>query len=203
MERIVAATHNPGKLREMRRILAPLPVEVVGLDGWPDAPVPEEDGGSYLENARIKARAALEVTGLTCFADDSGLEVDALGGAPGISSARFDGRSGTPASRNRKLLALLEGAPMERRTARFRAVVVLLEPDGAGDHEEHVFEGVLEGLIALEPEGEGGFGYDPVFLVPGEGCTVASLPGARKDRLSHRGRALAAMIAHLGERHGR
>jgi XTP/dITP diphosphohydrolase len=195
---LVAATMNPGKLREMKRLLDGLGCEVVGLEACPDHVPPEETGSTYLENARIKARAAVRATGLPCFADDSGLEVDALDGAPGIHSARFDGLAGTAGSRNRKLLSLLEGVEPTRRTARFRAVVVLLVP-GARGLDEHVFEGVLEGSIATEPGGEGGFGYDPVFLVPSLGVTVASLPAGAKDEVSHRGQALRAMASYIEE----
>jgi XTP/dITP diphosphohydrolase len=195
MGRLVAATHNPGKLAEMRRLLAPLPLEVIGLAQG--RPPPPETGETYLENALIKARAAAAATGLACFADDSGLEVDALDGAPGVRSARFDGDAGTPESRNRHLLDLLEGVAPERRTARFRAVVALVLPAGSRGPSEHVFEGVFEGLIAPEASGEGGFGYDPVFLVPAFGVTVACLPARRKDELSHRGRALRAMAGYI------
>jgi XTP/dITP diphosphohydrolase len=198
----VAATGNRGKLEEMRRLLASPSLDVVGLDAWPDYEPPEETGGSYLLNARIKALGAVRRTGLASFADDSGLEVDALDGAPGLRSARFDGAGGTPRSRNEKLLRLLDGVPAERRTARFRAVVVLLEPDDTGGHRESVFTGVLEGRIAERPSGEGGFGYDPVFEVPALGRTVASLPPERKDELSHRGQALRAMAAYLARRVG-
>jgi XTP/dITP diphosphohydrolase len=198
--RIVAATHNAGKLVEMRRLLAGLPLTLVGLDEYPDVVLPPETGSTYLENARMKALSVARATGLASFGDDSGLEVDALDGAPGVLSARFDGQSGTPKSRNRKLLGLLEGVPAERRAARFRAVVVLVEPGHGGSMVTHSFEGVFEGRIALEPSGEGGFGYDPVFLVPHLGLTVASLPPGTKDELSHRGQALRAMRAFLAAR---
>jgi XTP/dITP diphosphohydrolase len=194
--RLVAATRNPAKLVEMRRLLAHLGCEIVGLDRFPGFAPPPETGASYIENARIKARAAFELTHEACFADDSGLEVDALGGEPGVLSARYDGPAGTPESRNAKLLARLEGVAGQMRTARFRAVVVLVEP-GARGPAEHAFEGVLEGRIATAPSGSGGFGYDPVFVVPSEGVTVASLPPGRKDELSHRGQALRAMAAHI------
>lgn len=196
----MAATRNAGKLAEMRRLLASMPVDVLGLDGFPAYEPPAETGRTYLENARIKARGAARATRLPCFADDSGLEVDALDGAPGVRSARFDGESGTVESRNRKLLSLLDGVPDERRTARFRTVVVLVEPDPDGGLIERSFEGVLEGRIAAEPSGEAGFGYDPVFIVPWLGLTVASLPPARKDEVSHRGQAMRAMGEYLRDR---
>jgi len=195
--RIVAATRNAGKMVEMRRLLAGLPLELVGLDEYPDLVLPPETGATYHANARIKALGVTHATGLPSFGDDSGLEVDALGGAPGVLSARFDGEHGTPGSRNRKLLGLLEGVPDERRSARFRAVVVLAEPDPSGSIVEHHFEGVFEGRIALETAGEAGFGYDPVFLVPHLGLTVASLDPESKDELSHRGQALRAMRGFL------
>jgi XTP/dITP diphosphohydrolase len=198
--RIVAATRNAGKLVEMRRLLAGLGRDVVGLEDYPDLVLPPETGGTYLENARIKAVSALRATGLASFGDDSGLEVDALDGAPGVLSARFDGELGTPGSRNRKLLGLLADVPDERRTARFRAVVVLAEPGPSGSIVEHSFGGVFEGRIAREPSGEEGFGYDPVFLVPHLGVTVASLEPGVKDELSHRGQALRAMRDHLARR---
>lgn len=198
--RIVAATRNAGKLVEMRRLLAGLPLELVGLDAYPDLVLPPETGSTYLENARMKALSTACTTGLASFGDDSGLEVDALDGAPGVMSARFDGEHGTPAGRNGKLLRLLEGVPEEQRSARFRAVVVLVEPGPDGSMVTHSFEGVFEGRIALEPAGDGGFGYDPVFLVPHLGLTVASLPPETKDGLSHRGQALRAMRAFLAAR---
>lgn len=198
--RIVAATRNAGKLVEMRRLLDGLGREVVGLEDYPDVVLPPETGATYLENARIKAVSAARATGLASFGDDSGLEVDALEGAPGVLSARFDGEHGTAGSRNRKLLALLEGVPDERRTARFRAVVVLAEPDATGSIVEHSFSGVFEGRIAHEPSGEAGFGYDPVFLVPRLGVSVASLEPRRKDELSHRGQALRALRDFLCRR---
>jgi XTP/dITP diphosphohydrolase len=195
--RIVAATRNAGKLVEMRRLLDGLSIELIGLEEYPDLVLPPETGETYLENARIKAVSTARATGLPAFGDDSGLEVDALGGAPGVLSARFDGEHGTAESRSRKLLALLEGVPDERRTARFRAVVALAEPTASGSIVEHSFEGVFEGRIAHEPSGAGGFGYDPVFLVPQLGLTVASLDSGGKDALSHRGQALGAMRAFL------
>jgi len=198
MDRIFAATANPGKLAEMRRILAGGPFEIVGMDGIEGWEPPEETGQSYRENARLKALAGVRLVRQPCFADDSGLEVDALGGEPAIRSARF---GGTADERNRKLLTMLAGVPHGLRSARFRAVVVLLVPDGRG-LEEHCFEGVLEGSIADEPSGSSGFGYDPVFLVPGLGLTVASLPPGLKDEVSHRGQALRAMAEFLRLRMG-
>ncbi len=197
--RILAATGNPAKLVEIRRIMAGLPFEVVGFDALDGYVAPVEDGGTYLENARIKATHAARFSGLTCFADDSGLEVDAIGGAPGILSARFDGDLGTPESRNCKLLSLLSHVPLQERGARFKAVVVLVVPDGAGGFEEHSFEGVLEGRIASRPSGRGGFGYDPVFEVPHLGLTVAEMSASDKDRISHRGQAIRAMAARLSK----
>jgi XTP/dITP diphosphohydrolase len=197
---LVAATGNRGKLVEMRRILSAVPIEILGLDSFPGHVQPEETGSTYLENARIKAVAAARFTGLACFADDSGLEVDALEGAPGLHSSRFDGGQGTVQSRNRKLLELMRDVPGPERTARFRALVVLVEPDGTGGVREHSFEGVLEGAIATEPSGFGGFGYDPLFLLPELETTVACIDPGRKDELSHRGRAMRQMVRFLMQR---
>lgn len=198
---ILAATLNPGKLEEMRRLLADLPLRVLGLDSLTGYQPPEETASSYLGNAFIKARHAALHSGLVCFADDSGLEVDALDGAPGLYSARFDGPSGTPESRNAKLLTLLESVPREKRTARFRAEVALVRPSGTAGctfHEES-FSGVLEGRVATEPTGSAGFGYDPVFWIPSENCTVACLSPLLKDRLSHRGQAMRKLARRLSQ----
>jgi XTP/dITP diphosphohydrolase len=184
-QRLVVATKNPGKLRELRALLADLPLELTAADGMPDV---DETGADFAANAELKARAAARWSGEWALADDSGLEVDALGGAPGVHSNRFAGEGTTAAQRNRRLLELLEGTPPEARTARYRAVVAVAAPDG----RIWLHEGVCEGVLLAEPRGENGFGYDPLFYVPEYGRTMAELPPEVKNRISHRARALAA-----------
>ena len=189
--RILLATHNRGKRREWQALLAGLPVEWLLPDDLGLSGEVEETGETYLENALLKARTLGAASGLPTLSDDSGLEVDALDGAPGIHSARY--RLGPDAVRYRALLRALEGVPPEKRTARFRCVAALVLPDG----REFTTEGVCEGLIATEPSGEGGFGYDPVFYVPEQGCTMAKLSDETKNRLSHRAHAARALRAVL------
>ena len=188
--RIVVASKNPDKLREVEAVLARLgpPVEVVDDADWPDVAETADD----LEgNALLKARAAAAATGLAAIADDTGLEVEALGGAPGVYSARYAGPRATYAENVAKLLAELEG--VADRRARFRTVVAFVTPDG----REATVEGVLEGRITTEPRGEGGFGYDPVFEV--DGRTLAELSEEEKNRISHRARALRRLAELLDE----
>ncbi len=188
---LLIATHNPGKVREFRALLTSLetspcfPSEL-GLR----VEVPE-DGDTCADNACQKATAYARVSGLLTLADDSGLEVDVLGGAPGIHSARY--ASGHDTDRAAVLLTRLRDVPWDQRTARFRCVIAIVTPDG----ELYSAEGVCEGLIALEPAGQGGFGYDPVFYLPGHGCTMAQLPQAEKNRVSHRARAVEAALPIL------
>ncbi|MGH2812528.1 MAG: RdgB/HAM1 family non-canonical purine NTP pyrophosphatase, partial [Actinomycetota bacterium] len=158
-----------------------------------DLPAVEESGESYLENALIKARAISEATAKPALADDSGIEVDALGGRPGIHSARFAGPEATDAQNNAKLLSMLEGVPPEGRTARYRCVAVLVFPDG----REIAGVGACEGSIEFEPRGSGGFGYDPYFVPEGESQTMAELTPERKNEISHRGRALRGLADQL------
>lgn len=193
---LLVATGNAGKLRELRRLLAPEGIDVRGLAEVPGARPVEEDGATFLENARKKARALAELTGLPTLADDSGLAVAALGGRPGVRSARYAGPGATDADNNRKLLEELRGVPPGQRQAAFVCTMVLAVP-GQGDVEA---EGRLEGRILEEGRGEGGFGYDPLFLVEGQGLTLAEMALDAKNRLSHRGRALAALLPHLRER---
>ena len=192
MRRLVAATSNPGKLREIRQALARSGIEVVGLDALPDLAPVEETGLTFEDNARLKAEAYSEHTDLPVLADDSGIEVDALGGAPGVASARFGGAGLDDAARNRLLLGRLRSvgaaSPVER-TARFRCVL-------AG-RTLATFEGVVEGYVLERPRGENGFGYDPLFFHPPSGCTTAELTTAAKQAISHRGQALAALVAAL------
>jgi XTP/dITP diphosphohydrolase len=185
--RLLLATHNPGKRREWLALLDGVDVELllpeeVGLDM--DV---KETGETYTENALLKARTLGAASGMPALADDSGLEVDALDGAPGIRSARY--RLGSDEVRYRALLKALEGVPAEERTARFRCVAALVLPDG----REFTAEGVCEGVITTTPSGEGGFGYDPVFYVPEADATMAELPAAVKNRISHRARAAQAL----------
>lgn len=193
--RILLATRNPGKLREVRDFFSDLGLEVVGMEELPDARDVVEDGSSFLENARKKAHALASDFGCLALADDSGLEVDALGGLPGVRSARYAGEGATDEQNYRKLLeALKDVGPGERR-ARFRCVIVLATPDG----QEWVSEGKWEGEIALAPRGRGGFGYDPVFLLPEQGKTVAELSLEEKNKISHRAQALRGIRKVLEE----
>ncbi|WP_018873899.1 RdgB/HAM1 family non-canonical purine NTP pyrophosphatase [Thioalkalivibrio sp. ALJ16] len=192
--RVVLATGNPGKLREIRALLEPLglAVEPQSEHGVPEA---AETGLTFVENAILKARNAARHTGLPAIADDSGLEVDALRGQPGIYSSRYAGADADDAANNAKLLEALTGIPPERRGARFRAVVVYLEH--AEDPAPIIAEGIWSGQIAERTSGAEGFGYDPLFFVPEANCTSAELPAATKNRLSHRGQALQQLAARL------
>jgi XTP/dITP diphosphohydrolase len=192
--RLVLATGNPGKLREMREILAPWQVDVRLLSEFTGGAA-DETGVSFVENALLKARFAAEIAGLPAIADDSGLEVDALGGAPGIYSARFAGPGADDAANNVRLLRELEAVPDAARGARYRCAMVYLH--GPLDAAPVICEASWEGRIARLPRGNGGFGYDPLFLV-GEGQgTAAELEPVRKNRESHRGQALRALVAAL------
>ena len=191
--KVVLATTNAGKVREASAILREVGIEV---EVAPMFIGDEENGSTYLENARTKAAAVRRLIGRPVLAEDSGLEVDALAGLPGVRSARFAGSGATDGENNAKLLRLLEG--MSERTARYRAVAVLLLPSGA----EMVGTGVLEGTIATEPRGTGGFGYDPIFVPAGESRTAAELTRAEKDAISHRGRALRQLAERLATRTG-
>ena len=189
--RLLLATANQGKLRELRTILDGLPVELVGLAGagLGEPPEVEETGDTFLENALLKGRAYAAWSGLAAVADDSGLEVDALGGAPGVRSARYAGPAAGDQANLDKLLAELSGVPRERRTARFRCAAVLVDPEAGEWHAEAAWEGrVLEA-----PRGTGGFGYDPVFLPDGWELTSAEVDQATKDAASHRGQAFRAL----------
>jgi XTP/dITP diphosphohydrolase len=183
---LVIATRNPGKLRELQRILDDLPFELRSLCDYPDVPALPEDGATYAENAVSKAVTVARLTGEIALADDSGVEVDYLDGEPGVHSARFLGDWASDEDRNREILLKLEAVPPESRTARYRAAVAVAFPDGSAQ----TFEGVCEGIIALRPRGEGGFGYDPIFYVPELDRTMAELAPTEKDRISHRGEAL-------------
>lgn len=194
--RLLLATGNPGKLRELRTIMAGVPVELVGLADVRTGTPPEidETGATFLDNARLKARAYAAWSGLAAVADDSGLEVDALGGAPGVRSARFAGQGATDQANLDKLLEELAGVPPQRRRARFRCAAVLTDPPGAvPEWREWHAEAAWEGRILEAPRGSGGFGYDPVFLPEGWDRTSAEVDAAAKDAASHRGRAFRAL----------
>jgi XTP/dITP diphosphohydrolase len=184
--RLILATANPGKVRELIPMLDGLGYAVRSLGDVGDVALPPEGETSYRDNALGKARAAAARTGAVALGDDSGLEVDALGGGPGVASARYGGPGLTDAERVTRLLEALESAP--GRAARFRCVLALVAPWG----EEAVVEGLVEGLLTDRPRGPRGFGYDPIFLVPSLGRTFGELSDTEKDRLSHRGRAVAA-----------
>jgi XTP/dITP diphosphohydrolase len=191
--KIVLATFNRDKIRELRNLLAGRSVEVIGLYEVPGAKVPPESGKTVEENALIKARAAYDLTGLTAIADDTALEVDALGGKPGIYAARFAGPGASYADNVVRLLDVMKEVAPKRRTARFRTACVACLVDG----REKSAEGVLEGVITEAPRGGEGFGYDPVFEVAGLGRTLAEMSGAEKNGLSHRAIAMRALIAQL------
>ncbi len=193
--KLVLASRNPGKLRELKALLEPLDIEVVSLEEYPGIPEVVEDGLTFTENAVKKARAVAAATGQVALADDSGLEVDYLNGAPGVFSARFAGEDRDDRANNEKLLHLLAGVPWEKRTARFRCVVAVAFPGGA----VYTAEGVCEGMIADEPRGEKGFGYDPLFFVPAFGKTFAQLEPAEKNKISHRAKALRKARKILSE----
>jgi len=192
--RLVLATGNAGKLREMRAILAPWGVDVRPQSEFTRAAA-EETGLSFVENALLKARFAAEVSGLPAIADDSGLEVDALHGAPGIYSARYAGPGADDAANNDRLLRDLETVPDAERTARYRCAMVYLR--WALDPAPLVCQASWEGRIGRLPRGRGGFGYDPLFLVDDGSQTAAELEAAHKNEVSHRGRALRALVAEL------
>jgi XTP/dITP diphosphohydrolase len=189
--RLLLASANQGKLREVRTILAGLPVELVGLAeaGLGEPPEVEETGDTFLENALLKGRAYADWSGMAAVADDSGLEVDALGGAPGVRSARYAGPGAGDQANLDKLLTALAGVSPERRTARFRCAAVLVDPAAGEWHAEAAWEG----RILDAPRGSGGFGYDPVFLPDGWETTSAEVDQATKDAASHRGQAFRAL----------
>lgn len=188
--RLVLATRNPGKARELAELVADWgEIEVAPLADFPAVRCPPETGADYVENALLKAKAVAGATGLTALADDSGLEVDVLDGDPGLQSARWAGLAASDAARVQKLLDALSGVPAERRTARFRCAVALAWPDGRVD----TAEGSCGGRIASAAAGTNGFGYDPVFVPDELGVTFAASSPADKRRVSHRARAVDAL----------
>ena len=196
--KVILATNNAGKAKELNAMLSGLDMEIVAQSAL-GVPEVEETGLSFIENAILKARNASAHAGLPAIADDSGLEVDALGGAPGIHSARYAGTPANDRANLEKLLKAMEEVPDLGRAARFRCVIVYLKH--AKDPAPLVTEGVWEGAILRAPKGTNGFGYDPVFWVPEKGCSSAELPPEVKNQLSHRGQALARLVAHFRARH--
>jgi XTP/dITP diphosphohydrolase len=195
---VVLATHNAGKVAELRRILAAadVPVRLLSADEV-ELPDVEETGSTFAENALLKARAAAAASGRACLSDDSGLEVAALGGDPGVRSARFAGRHGDDEANLRLVLARLAG--VEDRRARFVCVAALVTPEG----EEHTATGTLEGTLTTQPRGTNGFGYDPIFVPAGGTETTAELSAAAKDAISHRGQAFRAIVPAVAAYAGR
>lgn len=194
VRRVVLATANPGKLREMREILAGHEIEVSEQAEFGIRP-PNEDGDSYVANALIKARHASAAAGLPAIADDSGIEVDALGGRPGVHSARFAGPAANDEANNDKLLDELAGTLELRRSARYRCAMVFVRD--ATDPSPIIAEASWEGHIGFVRRGRGGFGYDPLFVVGGHAYTAAEMTEADKNRVSHRGKAMAALAAKM------
>lgn len=191
---LVMATRNAKKRRELAALLEGTGLAVCGPEDCPGAPEEvEETGNTFRENALLKARAIAQACGVWAIADDSGLEVDALQGEPGVRSARFAGPEADDDANNRLLLERLEGVPPEQRRARFVSVIALVSPDG----REWTWEGTCEGHIALEPRGSGGFGYDPLFVPDGYDLTFGEMDPALKNEISHRARALAAAAPEL------
>jgi XTP/dITP diphosphohydrolase len=193
--RVVLASSNPGKLRELAALLAPLSLTLIPQGALGIAAVPES-GASFLANALLKARHAAQCARLPALADDSGLEVDALGGRPSVRSARFAGEGASDGDNLRQLLAELRDVPPPRRQARYQCVIVLV--GSAADAQPLIARGSWEGHIATAPRGGGGFGYDPVFVPAGEQRSAAELDSVEKNALSHRARALRALVAMLG-----
>jgi XTP/dITP diphosphohydrolase len=193
--RYLLATTNAGKIREIRALLAGVPIDLVGLDGYPGIDPPQETGATFAENARLKALYYARATGLPAIADDSGLEIDALNGAPGIESARFGGNETSYPEK----FALIYAAGGAGSPARFVCAVALAD----GDTITAQPRGIVEGHISPHPAGTGGFGYDPIFFYPPYGCTLAEVSPAQKDAVSHRGAAFRQLRRFLEGRQGR
>lgn len=193
LKEIVVATHNQHKMDEISAILSGPAVRLIPISAYPDAPALKEEGATYAENAIQKALTVARFTGKWALGDDTGLEVDALNGQPGLYSARFAGEGVTFADNKRKLLERMATVPREKRTATFRTILALVSPSG----ETHRAEGVLHGMIAEAERGTRGFGYDALFYLPDLGRTVAELSTEEKNRLSHRARALEQVKQYL------
>ncbi len=192
--RIVLASNNAGKVREIGQLLASQQIEIIPQREFAVEDI-EETGLTFVENAILKARHAAEQSGLPAIADDSGIEVDALKGAPGIYSARYAGEGADDQANNDKLLQELEGLPDEQRSARFQCLLVYMRH--AADPTPLICQGTWEGRILTAPQGDNGFGYDPLFWVPTEGCSSAELDPEVKNRLSHRGQALRLLLTNI------
>ena len=192
---VALASRNPGKLREIRSILADqtVPIEVVSSDAFPGWVAPEETEPDYAGNALLKARSLASFAGVPALADDSGIEVDALGGGPGPRSARFAGENATDEENLAKLIGVINDVAPGERTARYRCVAALVAPDGT----ETLAYGAVEGALITDPRGSAGFGYDPIFVAVGETRTMSELTPEEKDRISHRGRAFRGLVAAL------
>lgn len=194
--RVALASNNANKLREMKAILSPLGWEILNMKELGIHVDPEENGLTFEENSKIKAVAVMEVSGLPAIADDSGVEVDALGGEPGVFSARYGGDAcADDKARNRFLIKNMENVPEGQRTGRFVSVITMAMPDGSVISAR----GELEGEILREEVGDGGFGYDPLFYIPTEGCTMAELTAERKNEISHRAVALKNFVEKIQE----
>jgi XTP/dITP diphosphohydrolase len=193
---LVVATRNAGKLKEIRRLLHDADIQIRGLNEFPEIPEVDEDGETFADNARKKAQIVAKLTGCMTLADDSGLEVEALGGLPGVRSARFAGEKAGDAENNSKLLEMMRAVPSTRRQAAFVCSMALCRPDGACSQ----FQGRLEGILGDSPQGEGGFGYDPLFVVREYGRTLAELSLDIKNRISHRGQALRQVINFIRQK---
>jgi XTP/dITP diphosphohydrolase len=193
--RLIAATRNKGKLEEIAQILKQFPFNVVSMTEAGVTDDIEETGSTFEENALIKAKKVWEATGKSeiVLADDSGLEVDYLDGAPGVYSARYAGEGASDADRNRKLIEALSGVPADKRGARFVCAIAMIFPDG----KDLIVRGTCEGMIAYEPAGSNGFGYDPLFYVPSIGATIAQMNAETKNGISHRGNALRLLAERL------
>lgn len=193
MKTVVVATKNQGKVAEIRSVLAQLELTVLSLSEFSPVAEAVEDGLTFEDNAVIKAKYYAAHTGRACLADDSGLEVDALGGAPGVYSARYAGEDADDGANNRKLLEALHSVPAGQRTARFRCVLALVDENGL----TITADGSCEGIILEAPRGQGGFGYDPLFYVPELGKTLAEVSLTEKNKISHRGQALRNLVRKL------
>ncbi|MEI6603040.1 MAG: XTP/dITP diphosphatase [Clostridia bacterium] len=191
--KMIVASKNQGKLEEIRYIFRDLPYEIVSMQEAGIQDEIDETGTTFEENALIKARYIQKMTGEVALADDSGLEVAYLDGAPGVYSSRFAGEGATDAQKNEKLLEVLKGVPFAQRKARFVCVIAVVFPDG----KELLSRGTFDGVIAETPAGDNGFGYDPLLYIPTQGRTVAQMTEAEKNQVSHRGKALRAMLAQL------
>ena len=195
--KLLVATRNRGKIAELTRLFAALEIELVDLSAFEDAPDVVEDAHDFAGNATKKARVLARFAGLPTIADDSGLEVDALGLAPGVRSARYAGEHGDDEANNERVLRELEDVPDGARTARFRCALAFVDFEGPLSERAHVEHGVIEGAILRAPRGEGGFGYDPLFLPVGETRTTAEMPAAEKNAISHRAEASRRMCRFL------